>query len=55
MENGKIDGSKGDSKQVDLRAGGGHAEIFIRPAVSGKKLSVPKISSSLLDVHNGAT
>jgi hypothetical protein len=32
MYNGKIDGAHGDSKQVELRAGGGRAEIFVRPA-----------------------
>ena len=47
MDNGKIDGEQGDSKQVDLRAGGGKAEIFIRPKEPGKELTITKISSSL--------
>ena len=54
MENGKIDGAQGNSKQVELRAGGGKAEIFIRPAESGKELSITKISSSLVEVNDGA-
>jgi hypothetical protein len=54
MENGKIDGSLGDSKQVELKACGGRVEIFIRPAVFGKELNVTKISSSLIEVHDGA-
>ena len=47
MKNGKIDGATGNSKQVELRASGGKAEIFIRPAEAGKELSITKISSSL--------
>lgn len=47
MENGKIDGAEGDSKQVELRAGGGRAEVFVRPAHSGADFNITKISSSL--------
>lgn len=54
MENGKIDGAQGDSRQVELRAGGGKAEIFIRPVGADKDLSITKISSSLMEIHDGA-
>lgn len=55
MVNGKIDGTtQGDSKQVEVRAGGGRAEVYIRPAKLGEELSITKISTSLLEMHDGA-
>ena len=40
LVNGKIDGSQGDNKQVEVKAGGGRAEIFVRKLVPDKEFKI---------------
>lgn len=55
MVNGKIDGTHGENeKQVEVRAGGGRAEVYIRPARPGLDFIITKISTSFLEITNGA-
>jgi len=46
MVNGKIVGSQGDSKQVELKAGGGSAQIFVKKAEADKEFKILKVSTS---------